>query len=105
MKARAGASSPSACRAVPDYINRRRRRFGQERVAALYARHRGSEPVDDAAPTEARVRLYKRGQRRPRKLAFRQCVAKPNARSSGVGSGIVCCAMLEAAVKHSSTAW
>jgi transposase len=39
----------------PDYINRWRQRFDQERVAGLYARHRGSEPAEDAARTEARV--------------------------------------------------
>ena len=39
----------------PDYINRWRRRFEQERVAGLYARHRGSEPAEDTAQTEARV--------------------------------------------------
>jgi transposase len=39
----------------PDYINRWRRRFEQERVAGLYARHRGSEPGADTAEIEARV--------------------------------------------------
>jgi transposase len=39
----------------PDYINRWRRRFEQERVAGLYARHRGSEPGEDTAEIEARV--------------------------------------------------
>jgi transposase len=39
----------------PDYINRWKRRFEQERVAGLYARHRGSEPAEDSAHIEARV--------------------------------------------------
>lgn len=40
---------------TPDYISRWKRRFEQERLAGLYARHRGSEPVKDAAKLEARV--------------------------------------------------
>ena len=39
----------------PDYISRWKRRFEQERVAGLYARHRGSEPAEDTAQIEARV--------------------------------------------------
>ena len=38
-----------------DYINRWKRRFEHERMAGLYARHRGSEPVQDTAKLEARV--------------------------------------------------
>lgn len=38
-----------------DYISRWKRRFEQERMAGLYARHRGSEPAEDAAKLEARV--------------------------------------------------
>jgi transposase len=38
-----------------DYISRWKRRFEQERMAGLYARHRGSEPAEDAAKVEARV--------------------------------------------------
>jgi hypothetical protein len=40
---------------TPDYISRWKRRFEQERMAGLYARHRGSEPAEDAAKLEARV--------------------------------------------------
>ena len=40
---------------TPDYINRWKRRFERERMAGLYARHRGSEPAEDAAKLEARV--------------------------------------------------
>lgn len=42
-----------ACTA--DYISRWKRRFERERMAGLYARHRGSEPAEDAAKLEARV--------------------------------------------------
>jgi len=38
-----------------DYINRWKRRFERERLAGLYARHRGSAPAEDAAKIEARV--------------------------------------------------
>lgn len=38
-----------------DYISRWKRRFERERMAGLYARHRGSEPAEDAAKLEARV--------------------------------------------------
>jgi transposase len=38
-----------------DYISRWKRRFEQERMAGLYARHRGSEPAQDAVKIEARV--------------------------------------------------
>jgi len=40
---------------TPDYINRWKRRFDEERMAGLYARHRGSEPAEDAAKIEAKV--------------------------------------------------
>jgi transposase len=40
---------------TPDYISRWKRRFERERMAGLYARHRGSEPAEDAAKLEARV--------------------------------------------------
>jgi transposase len=40
---------------TPDYISRWKRRFEQERMAGLYARHRGSEPAEDTAKLEARV--------------------------------------------------
>jgi transposase len=40
---------------TPDYISRWKRRFERERMAGLYARHRGSEPAQDAAKLEARV--------------------------------------------------
>lgn len=40
---------------TPDYINRWKSRFEHERMAGLYARHRGSEPAEDAAKLEARV--------------------------------------------------
>lgn len=40
---------------TPDYISRWKGRFEQERIAGLYARHRGSEPAEDAAKLEARV--------------------------------------------------
>ncbi len=40
---------------TPDYISRWKRRFERERMAGLYARHRGSEPAADAAKLEARV--------------------------------------------------
>lgn len=40
---------------TPDYISRWKRRFERERMAGLYARHRGSEPAGDAAKVEARV--------------------------------------------------
>jgi transposase len=40
---------------TPDYISRWKGRFERERMAGLYARHRGSEPADDAAKVEARV--------------------------------------------------
>jgi transposase len=38
-----------------DYISRWKRRFEQERMAGLYARHRGSEPDKAAAKIEAKV--------------------------------------------------
>ena len=38
-----------------DYISRWKGRFERERMAGLYARHRGSEPAEDAAKVEARV--------------------------------------------------
>ena len=38
-----------------DYISRWKRRFEQERMAGLYARHRGSEPSGNTAKLEARV--------------------------------------------------
>jgi transposase len=38
-----------------DYISRWKRRFEQERMAGLYARHRGSEPDEAAAKIEAKV--------------------------------------------------
>ena len=38
-----------------DYISRWKRRFEQERMAGLYARHRGSEPAEAAAKIEAKV--------------------------------------------------
>lgn len=38
-----------------DYISRWKRRFEQERMAGLYARHRGSEPAEAAARIEAKV--------------------------------------------------
>ena len=40
---------------TPDFISRWKRRFEQERMAGLYARHRGSEPAADVAKIEARV--------------------------------------------------
>ena len=40
---------------TPDYISRWKGRFERERMAGLYARHRGSEPAGDAAKLEARV--------------------------------------------------
>jgi transposase len=40
---------------TPDYISRWKRRFERERMAGLYARHRGSEPAEHAAQVEARV--------------------------------------------------
>src|SRR6266540_3026062 len=40
---------------TPDYISRWKSRFERERMAGLYARHRGSEPAQDAAKLEARV--------------------------------------------------
>ena len=40
---------------TPDYIGRWKRRFEHERMAGLYARHRGSEPAEDTAKVEARV--------------------------------------------------
>ena len=40
---------------TPDYISRWKRRFERERLAGLYARHRGSAPAEDAAQIEARV--------------------------------------------------
>jgi transposase len=40
---------------TPDYISRWKRRFERERMAGLYARHRGSEPAQDSAKLEARV--------------------------------------------------
>ncbi len=39
----------------PDYIGRWKRRFAEERMAGLYARHRGGAPGRDAARVEARV--------------------------------------------------
>jgi len=39
----------------PDYIGRWKRRFVEERMAGLYARHRGGAPGRDAAKIEARV--------------------------------------------------
>jgi transposase len=38
-----------------DYIGRWKRRFAQERLAGLYARHRGRPPARDAAKVAARV--------------------------------------------------
>jgi len=40
---------------TPDFISRWKGRFERERMAGLYARHRGSEPAEDAAKVEARV--------------------------------------------------
>jgi transposase len=40
---------------TPDFISRWKGRFERERLAGLYARHRGSEPAEDAAQLEARV--------------------------------------------------
>jgi transposase len=40
---------------TPDYIGRWKRRFAEERMAGLYARHRGRAPGRDAAKVEARV--------------------------------------------------
>ncbi len=40
---------------TPDYISRWKGRFERERLAGLYARHRGSAPAVDAAKIEARV--------------------------------------------------
>lgn len=40
---------------TPDFISRWKGRFERERLAGLYARHRGSEPAEDAAKLEARV--------------------------------------------------
>jgi transposase len=40
---------------TPDYINRWKNRFEAERLAGLYARHRGRAPADGAARLEARV--------------------------------------------------
>jgi transposase len=40
---------------TPDYIRRWKKRFERERMAGLYARHRGSEPDADTAKLEARV--------------------------------------------------
>jgi transposase len=40
---------------TPDYINRWKRRFDQERLGGLYARHRGRAPASDTAKLEARV--------------------------------------------------
>jgi len=40
---------------TPDYISRWKGRFERERLAGLYARHRGSAPGEDTAKTEARV--------------------------------------------------
>ena len=45
---------------TPDYISRWKRRFERERMAGLYARHRGSEPAEDAAKVEARVLAWTR---------------------------------------------
>jgi transposase len=45
---------------TPDYINRWKTRFEQERLAGLYARHRGRAPADDAAKVEARVLAWTR---------------------------------------------
>ena len=43
-----------------DYISRWKRRFERERIGGLYARHRGSEPAQDAAKLEARVLAWTR---------------------------------------------
>lgn len=40
---------------TPDYISRWKGRFEHERLAGLYARHRGSAPAEGAAKVEARV--------------------------------------------------
>ncbi len=40
---------------TPDYISRWKTRFEKERLAGLYARHRGRAPAEDAAKLEARV--------------------------------------------------
>jgi transposase len=40
---------------TPDYISRWKGRFERERLAGLYARHRGRAPAKDAAKLEARV--------------------------------------------------
>jgi len=45
---------------TPDYISRWKRRFERERMAGLYARHRGSEPAENAAKLEARVLAWTR---------------------------------------------
>jgi len=45
---------------TPDYINRWKSRFDRERLAGLYARHRGSSPAGGAAKLEARVLAWTR---------------------------------------------
>src|SRR5437879_6996169 len=39
----------------PDYINRWRRRFDEDRLGGLYARHRGRAPAKNEAKLEARI--------------------------------------------------
>src|SRR2546430_7672658 len=39
----------------PDYINRWRRRFDEDRLGGLYARHRGRAPTKNEAKLEARI--------------------------------------------------
>src|SRR6266705_3079357 len=46
-------SKPLPC--SPDYINRWRRRFDEDRLGGLYARHRGRAPAKNEAKLEARI--------------------------------------------------
>ena len=45
---------------TPDYISRWKKRFESERMAGLYARHRGSESAQGSAKLEARVLAWMR---------------------------------------------
>jgi transposase len=45
---------------TPDYISRWKGRFERERLAGLYARHRGSDPAEDTAAIEAKVLTWTR---------------------------------------------
>src|SRR6266498_1518103 len=47
----------------PDYINRWRRRFDEDRLGGLYARHRGRAPAKNEAKLEARILAWT--QKRP----------------------------------------